>query len=291
MLCPGLEVFKDYALYLDDAKAPAIEGTFRNGHGPQPITLPAPARARSVRLEFRFDHKGDWPGAAEDLLCRFTNLSLDYRYAYYPSHDLVRIHLPKPPAAATVRSGKALGSGSRTWWCLPSRRWRPTAKARWCAACCGLTRTARPASGGRSSARAASCSPHRCGSKWPRRPRACGRRTADADRRSHTDPRSRRGRLAGRPALGDDPLRLRLRRDADDHARSGIDRDWINDRRFDHPGGGNWYEIEPVPSRINMLLFYHQKMLETFADGIYWDNFCCRRTTHPPRRAGSAPDR
>ena len=108
----GLEVFKDYALYLDDAKAPSIEGTFRNGHGPQPITLPAPARARSVRLEFRSHHKGDRPGAAEvqifarppaaeDLLCRFTDLSLDYRYAYYPSHDLVRIHLPKPPAAAT----------------------------------------------------------------------------------------------------------------------------------------------------------------------------------------------
>jgi hypothetical protein len=108
----GLEVFKDYALYLDDAAQPVVEGTFRDGHGPQTIALPAPARARSVRLEFRSHHRGDRPGAAEvqifarppaaeDLLCRFTDLSLDYRYAYYPSHDLVRIHLPKPPAAAT----------------------------------------------------------------------------------------------------------------------------------------------------------------------------------------------
>ncbi len=108
----GFEVFKEYALYLDDATTPVVEGAFRNGHGPQPVTLPAPARVRTLRLEFRSRHAGDSPGAAEvqifsvppaqeKLLCRFTDLSLDYRYAYYPSHNLVRIHLPEPPAAAT----------------------------------------------------------------------------------------------------------------------------------------------------------------------------------------------
>ncbi len=108
----GFEVFKDYAIYLDDAETPVIEGAFRNAHGPQPVTLPAPVRARKLRLEFRALHAGKNPGAAEvqifaqppapeDLLCRFTDLSLDYRYAYYPSHNLVRIHLPEPPVDAT----------------------------------------------------------------------------------------------------------------------------------------------------------------------------------------------
>ncbi|MBM3880831.1 MAG: discoidin domain-containing protein [Verrucomicrobia bacterium] len=108
----GFEVFKNYASYLDDAETPVVEGAFRNGHGPQPVTLPTPTRARKLRLEFRSTHGGVEPGAAEvqifakppaqeDLLCRFTDLSLDYRYAYYPSHNLVRIHLPTPPADAT----------------------------------------------------------------------------------------------------------------------------------------------------------------------------------------------
>lgn len=108
----GFEVFKDYAVYLDDAATPVVEGVFRNGHGPQPVTLPTPVRARKLRLEFRSHHAGGNSGAAEvqifskppaqkDLLGHFTDLSLDYRYAYYPSHNLVRIHLPEPPADAT----------------------------------------------------------------------------------------------------------------------------------------------------------------------------------------------
>jgi len=106
------EVFKDYAIYLDGSETPVVEGAFRNGHGPQPVTLPEPARVSTLRLEFRSRHAGGSPGAAEvqifaqppaqdDLLGHFTDLSLDYRYAYYPSHNLVRIHLPDPPADAT----------------------------------------------------------------------------------------------------------------------------------------------------------------------------------------------
>jgi len=114
----GFDMFKDYAIYLDDAEKPIVEGAFLRGHGPQPVALPAPTRVSKLRLEFRsrHDYENFWknynPGAAEvqifakppaqeDLLCRFTDLSLDYRYAYYPSHNLVRIHLPTPPADAT----------------------------------------------------------------------------------------------------------------------------------------------------------------------------------------------
>ena len=107
----GFQVFKDYAIYLDDAVKPVVEGAFRNGHGPQPVELPAPAQVRKLRIEFRSQHGGDSgatevqifakPPAPEDLLGHFTDLSRDYRYAYYPSHNLVRIYLPQPPADAT----------------------------------------------------------------------------------------------------------------------------------------------------------------------------------------------
>jgi hypothetical protein len=99
-------------VYLDDAEKPVVEGAFRNGHGPQPVTLPAPVQVRKLRLEFRSQHGGE-PGATEvqifskppaqsDLLGHFTDLKRDFRYAYYPSHNLVRIHVPQPPADATA---------------------------------------------------------------------------------------------------------------------------------------------------------------------------------------------
>jgi len=65
----GFEIFKDYAIFIDDAPAPVAEGAFRNGHGPQPITLPAPVKARKMRLEFRSFYPARGlpgnPGAAE----------------------------------------------------------------------------------------------------------------------------------------------------------------------------------------------------------------------------------
>jgi len=33
------------------------------------------------------------------------------------------------------------------------------------------------------------------------------------------------------------------------------------------------YAIDPLPSWQNMVLFYHKRMLETFADGIYYDDY------------------
>jgi hypothetical protein len=48
----GLRAFKDYAIYLDDAAGPVVAGVFQTGHGPQAVTLPAPASVRTLRLEY-----------------------------------------------------------------------------------------------------------------------------------------------------------------------------------------------------------------------------------------------
>jgi hypothetical protein len=52
------------------------------------------------------------------------------------------------------------------------------------------------------------------------------------------------------------------------------------------PVSASWYEVEPVPSHNDMLLFYHKKMLETFADGIYWDNFFLQPNYAPAGAGG-----
>jgi hypothetical protein len=54
----------------------------------------------------------------------------------------------------------------------------------------------------------------------------------------------------------------------------------------DTDGFATWYHIEPVPSRVDMLLYYHEKLLETFADGIYWDNFFLRPCYVPSEAGG-----
>jgi hypothetical protein len=33
------------------------------------------------------------------------------------------------------------------------------------------------------------------------------------------------------------------------------------------------YEVDPLPSYVDMALYYHKKMYETFADGVYWDDY------------------
>jgi len=73
-----------------------------------------------------------------------------------------------------------------------------------------------------------------------------------------------------------------------------VDPRWNNYSTFERPrrvhaefpGVACWYQVEPVPSRIDMLLFYHQKMLETFADGIYWDNFFLQPNYAPAEAGG-----
>ncbi len=58
------ECFRDYEVYLDDAKTPAAKGTLQSMHGPQRIELPK-TPARRVTLKFLNSHGGPNPGASE----------------------------------------------------------------------------------------------------------------------------------------------------------------------------------------------------------------------------------
>jgi len=59
------ENFKDYEIYLDDAKRPAAKGRLVPGRGPQRMKLPRPAIAKKVRLKFLSSYGGSNPGASE----------------------------------------------------------------------------------------------------------------------------------------------------------------------------------------------------------------------------------
>jgi len=59
------ECWKDCELYLDDASIPAAKTQFKMGHGPQRITLSAPARAKKLTLKFAGSYGGLNPGASE----------------------------------------------------------------------------------------------------------------------------------------------------------------------------------------------------------------------------------
>ncbi len=48
-----------------------------------------------------------------------------------------------------------------------------------------------------------------------------------------------------------------------------------------NPLSGVWYEVDPEESYTDMALYYHKKMLESFADGIYWDNFFFKANYNP----------
>lgn len=67
---------------------------------------------------------------------------------------------------------------------------------------------------------------------------------------------------------------------------------WARASAFQRPtrikGAATWYHVEPVPSRVDMMLYYHQKMFETFADGVYWDNFFLRPCYVPAEAGGPA---
>jgi len=106
----GLEVFNDYEVYGDDGEEAVVTGSFVPGHGPQLVEMPETLSVQKLTLKLLSG--SGYPGTAEiqiftaapsqdDLFCYFTDLSLDFRYAYYPSHDLVRILLPEPPEGAT----------------------------------------------------------------------------------------------------------------------------------------------------------------------------------------------
>jgi len=58
------ECWKDYEIYLDDAKQPVAKGTFRMTHGPQRVKIPK-TRCRKLTLKFLTSYGGYNPGAAE----------------------------------------------------------------------------------------------------------------------------------------------------------------------------------------------------------------------------------
>ena len=59
------ENFRGYELYLDDAKAPALKGQLKAGHGGQRMTLKQPAQVRTLAIQFTSSYGGPNPGASE----------------------------------------------------------------------------------------------------------------------------------------------------------------------------------------------------------------------------------
>ena len=59
------ENFKDYALFVGDAKSPVVQGAFLPGHGPQRVKLPQLERTARVTFLFKSSHGGPNPGASE----------------------------------------------------------------------------------------------------------------------------------------------------------------------------------------------------------------------------------
>ena len=82
----GVECWKDYEVYLDDAAKPVLKGQFKPGHGSQRMTLASPAGAKKVRIKFLSSHFGLNPGAAEVQV-----------YAKPPGDAVLGKFVPLPP--------------------------------------------------------------------------------------------------------------------------------------------------------------------------------------------------
>jgi hypothetical protein len=99
---PLLECFKDYAVHLNGAPAPAVRGTLEHRRGPQLIGFPK-QQVTKIRIEFLSVHPGSPnPGAAE--------------IAVYPSPvtdaQLAKLRIPpneKTPAALALRKDLIAG--------------------------------------------------------------------------------------------------------------------------------------------------------------------------------------
>ncbi len=102
MTSPLVECFKDYAVYLNDEKKPAAQGTLEHRRGPQRIGFPK-QRVTRIRIEFLSSHPDSPnPGAAE--------------IAVYPSPvteaQLAEIRIPpeeKTPQALALRKDLIAG--------------------------------------------------------------------------------------------------------------------------------------------------------------------------------------
>ena len=59
------ECWKDYEIYLDDARQPTAKGTFQKRHGPQRVSLGRKTRLAKMVLKFLNSYGGPNPGASE----------------------------------------------------------------------------------------------------------------------------------------------------------------------------------------------------------------------------------
>jgi len=62
------ECFRDYEVYLDGARRPAVSGSLQMVHGPQRIKLPKTTALSKITLRFLNSHGGLNPGAAEIMV-------------------------------------------------------------------------------------------------------------------------------------------------------------------------------------------------------------------------------
>jgi len=61
------ECFKDYEVYLDDAKEPVVRGAFKKMHGGQRVALPKPATVKKIRIAFTSAQPGAVNAGASEI--------------------------------------------------------------------------------------------------------------------------------------------------------------------------------------------------------------------------------
>ena len=108
----GMRCFSDYEVVIDGADEPIVAGSFAAAHGPQIVELPPGTQARTLTLRFLGRHNKlssvaevqvfSEPPSQEDLLAEYVDFAFDLRLGYYPSHNLLRLFAPDPPADATA---------------------------------------------------------------------------------------------------------------------------------------------------------------------------------------------
>ena len=88
----AVECWKDCEVYLDDRKKPAARGRFKTGHGPQPLKLDKPVKARKLMLKFTSSHPSLNPGASEVRI-----------YPSVPPASALGKFIPMPPYNPAVQ--------------------------------------------------------------------------------------------------------------------------------------------------------------------------------------------
>jgi hypothetical protein len=102
----------NFGIYLDDEETPSLSSTLQRAYGPQIFSLPAPQSASKLEIRFGSQAWSETLSISEiqifsgepsqdKLLTRYTDFSIDWRYQYLPSQDLVRFAVKNPPSGYT----------------------------------------------------------------------------------------------------------------------------------------------------------------------------------------------